>query len=124
MKYVFNKKEAFRADLKNPIRTSYIFVDREKGARNCSGGTSDIPPRSALPYHAHEKEEEVMFIYKGKGEVIIEGEIFPLESETMIFIPPGIKHQIRNIGDEALSFVYFCAPGGPEQFLRAAVKEY
>ena len=124
MKYVYNKNQAFRADLKNPTRTSYIFVDREKGARNSSGGTSDIPAKSELPYHAHEKEEEVMFIYRGKGEIVIEEEIFPLESETMIFMPPGIKHQIRNTGNEVLSFVYFFAPGGPEQFLRAVVKEY
>ena len=123
MKYVFSKKEAFRADLKNPDRTAYIWVDKERGAENFSGGSADIPVNSELPYHVHDKEEEMMFIYKGRGVAVVEGETFPLEPETMVFIPPGIKHQFKNTGAEPLSFAFFYAPGGPEQNLRLLARK-
>lgn len=118
MKYVFTKKDALRLELKNPERNAHIWVDGERGARNLSGGTTDIPPGSELPYHVHEKEEEVMFIYQGKGVAVIEDETFSIEAETMVFVPPGLKHTFRNTGGEMLSFAFFYAPPGPEQNIR------
>jgi mannose-6-phosphate isomerase-like protein (cupin superfamily) len=120
MNYVFAKKDAFHAEMKNPSRNTHIWVDHEKGAKNISGGSCDIPVGSELPYHVHEKEEEIMFIYKGKGVVVVEGETFPLEPETMVFIPPGLKHTFKNTGSELLSFAFFYAPAGPEQNIRKA----
>jgi mannose-6-phosphate isomerase-like protein (cupin superfamily) len=118
MKYVFVKKDAFRAELKNPERAAHIWIDKEKGANNLSGGSVDIPAGSELPYHAHEKEEEMMFIYEGRGTAVIEGESFPLEPETMVFVPPGIKHTFKNTGKGPLRFTFFYAPPGPEQNIR------
>ena len=77
MKYVFVKKDAFRAELKNPERVAHIWIDKERGATHISGGSVDIPVGSELPYHVHEKEEEIMFIYKGKGVAVIAGENLP-----------------------------------------------
>ena len=121
MKYVFVKKDGFRAELKNPERIAHIWIDKERGASHISGGSVDIPAGSELPYHVHEKEEEIMFIYKGKGVAVIAGENFPLEPETMVFVPPGLEHTFKNTGAEPLSFVFFYSPAGPEQKIRAAV---
>jgi mannose-6-phosphate isomerase-like protein (cupin superfamily) len=87
-------------------------------AKNVSGGTVEIPVKSEIPYHVHDKEEEIMFIYKGEGVAVIEGDTFPLEPETMVFIPPGVKHQFKNTGSGPLSFAFFYAPPGPEQNVR------
>ena len=114
MQYVFTRKDAVRADLKNPDRTVYLCVDKQRGAKNVSGGTAEIPVNGENPYHTHEVEE-VMLIYKGKGVVIVEGETFPVEPETMVFIPPEVKHQFKNTGPEPLLFAFFYAPPGPEQ---------
>ncbi len=118
MKYVFTKKDAFRVELKNPERNAHIWIDAERGAKHLSGGTTDIPVGSELPYHVHENEEEIMFIYQGKGVALIEGESFHLEPEMMVFVPPGLKHTFRNTGTEMLSFAFFYAPPGPEQNIR------
>jgi mannose-6-phosphate isomerase-like protein (cupin superfamily) len=120
MKYVFRKNEVFRANLKNPDRTAYVWVDHGK---HVSVGSVDIPENSGLSPHAHEKEEEVMFIYRGKGALLVEGETFPLEPETLIFMPPGIRHELKNAGSETLSLVWFYAPPGPEQNVRILAKK-
>jgi mannose-6-phosphate isomerase-like protein (cupin superfamily) len=123
MKYVFYKKEVFRSDLENPTRTAYIWVDKEQGAKHVSGGSVDIPAKSELAYHSHEKEEEIMFVYKGRGVAIVEGVSYPVEPETMVFVPPGLKHQFKNTGSESLSIAWFYAPPGPEQGVRIAAKK-
>jgi mannose-6-phosphate isomerase-like protein (cupin superfamily) len=118
MNYVFRKKDVFSAEMKDPDRTAYVWVDGEQGAKNISAGSADIPVNGGLPYHIHDKEEEVMFVYKGTGVLIVEGESIPLEPETMVFMPPGLEHQFKNTGSEPLSFVWFYAPPGPEQKVR------
>ena len=46
------------------------------------------PTGSELPYHVHEKEEEIMFIYQGKGVAVIEGETFPSRPKPWSLFPP------------------------------------
>ena len=118
MQYVFTKKHALRYDLKDPDRTVYIWVDKERGAKNISGGTAEVPVNGELAYHSHEVEE-IMLIYKGKGVAVVDGKTFSLESETMVFVPPGVKHKFRNIGSEPLTFAFFYAPPGAEQIFRS-----
>jgi len=118
MKYTVRKREAISIDLKVPNRTAYVYVDKEMGAKNISAGSADIPVNSEIPYHFHDNEEKIMFINRGNGELVIEGETFPLEPETMVFVPPRLKHQFKNTGIETLSFAFFYSPAGPEQSLR------
>ena len=66
MKFVFKKKDSLCVFAKNPERILRIWLDEKSGAKNISCGTTEIPPNSQIPWHSHEKEEEVMFIYKGK----------------------------------------------------------
>lgn len=122
-KYLVKKTECLVAKAKDPERTLYLYVDKETGAKNLSGGSADIPVNSELPYHSHESEEEIMFIYRGKGQLVVEGETFELVPETMVFIPKGLKHTFKNTGEEPLSFCFFYAPPGPEQNIRKMVTE-
>jgi len=119
MQYVIGKEDALFVEAKNPDRVIRLWVDRERGAKNISCGSCEIPVNSQIPYHSHEKEEEIMFIYRGKGILEVEGgETFPLEPETVVYVPPGIKHVFKNTGSEPLCFVFFYAPPGPEQIIR------
>jgi mannose-6-phosphate isomerase-like protein (cupin superfamily) len=123
MKYVFSKKDALRADLDNPRRTAFVWVDVEQGAKKLSGGSAEIPVGSELPYHIHESEEEMMFIYKGTGVAVADGVESPLGPETMVFMPPGVRHTFKNTGTEPLCFAFFYSPPGPEQNIRRLAKK-
>jgi len=122
MQYVFTKKDTITVKAENPTRIVSLWVDKERGAKNVSGGTAEIPVGSELPYHTHEVEE-LMFIYKGKGEAVIEGQTSPLAPETMVFTPPGVKHTFKNTGSEPLTFAFFYAPPGAEQLIREWAKK-
>ena len=117
MQYVFTKKDAVRFDLKDPERTVYLWIDKECGAKDISGSTAEIPVNGELAYHSHEVEE-IMLILRGKGVATVVEETYPLEPETMVFVPPGVKHKFRNTGSEPLAFAFFYAPPGIEQVYR------
>ncbi len=118
MKYVFEKKEVFGVRMKDRDQTAYIWLDKLSGAQNFSIGSSDVDADNATRMHSHESEQEIMFVYKGKGLAVIEDKSYPLEPETLVFVPPKVEHQLKNTGPEKLSFVFFYVPGGPEQYLR------
>ena len=114
MEYVLHKDDALHFDLKNPDREVFLWVDKNRGAKNISAGTGEVPVDGEFLYHSHDVEE-IMFVYRGEGVAIVEGETFPLGPETMVFMPPGVMHQFRNTGDGPLAFAFFYAPPGPEQ---------
>ena len=116
MKYVYTKKEVDAYYGENPERILRVWFDKSNGPQQVSCGSTEIPVGSKLPFHSHETEEELMFVYKGNGIAEIEtGETFNLEPETAIFMPPGLKHTFINTGNEPLCFCFFYAPSGPEQ---------
>ena len=116
MKYVYKKSEVDAYYGKNPERILRVWFDATKGPHKVSCGSTEIPVGSMLPFHSHETEEELMFVYKGTGVAEIEtGEKFDLEPETAVYMPPGLKHTFHNTGDEPLCFAFFYAPPGPEQ---------
>jgi mannose-6-phosphate isomerase-like protein (cupin superfamily) len=65
----------------------------------------DLPPNigDAYPEHDHsdDGQEEVYLALRGEGEIEIEGETHPLDSETMVRVGPGVKRRIRT-GDKGM----------------------
>ena len=57
----------------------------------------DLPPNlDAYPEHDHAEDgqEEVYFVLRGGGEVEIEGERIPLDSETAVSIKAGTRRKL------------------------------
>jgi hypothetical protein len=57
----------------------------------------DLPPNlDAYPEHDHSSDgqEEVYFVLRGSGEVEIEGERIPLDSETAVSIKAGTRRKL------------------------------
>ena len=55
--------------------------------------------------HKHEGQEEVYFFVKGKGEMLIDDNRFPVEEGDVICINDGEFHKVHNTGDFGLYFV-------------------
>jgi len=60
--------------------------------------------------HYHETETEVYYCLKGKGWIIIEGEKYILEPGSVIYIPPGAKHQTFSDDHSELEFLAIFTP--------------
>lgn len=75
-------------------------------------GHVTLDPRGGqVPWHNH-PQEEVYLILEGRGELCVGRERIELSSGQAAQVPPGEFHQLTNIGDTPLRFVYCYAPGG------------
>lgn len=60
---------------------------------------------SQISYQSHAKRAEHWIITKGKGEVVLNDEVIPVQAGAHVFIPVGAKHRIRNTTSDILEFV-------------------
>jgi quercetin dioxygenase-like cupin family protein len=64
----------------------------------------EVAPGGNTPKHAHPYEHE-MFVLEGSG-VAFDGEAEqPLRPGTVVYMPPGQLHQVRNTGAAPLKFL-------------------
>jgi mannose-6-phosphate isomerase-like protein (cupin superfamily) len=92
-------------------QVSYLLLaPGQFGSENLGITWVDGQPGSQQRLHEHPDSEQVYVIVAGSGEMIVEGEERHVEAGTMVFIPPGTKHAIRNSGTEPLTYVSATSP--------------
>ena len=98
-------------------RTTIIKVSPETGARDLAWMSSDMPPGSNILVHRHDRAEEILFVHKGSGTVILGDERLEVEEGSTIFVPPGTWHGMDN-PDDHVHIVFVVSPSGLENFFR------
>ncbi|MCR4443244.1 MAG: dimethylsulfonioproprionate lyase family protein [Peptococcaceae bacterium] len=94
-----------------PARESKLLLSEATvGVKNMSMGFNITEVNSMIPEHAHETEEEVMFLISGQGIFVAGEEEFELVPETAFYAPPGVKHKVINTGNEPLKIVWVYSP--------------
>lgn len=82
------------------------------------GASVDIvaPGKRSCPYHFHYAQEEMFVILEGFGTLRVAGEMLPIRSGDVIFIPPGPEypHQIINTSDAQLKYLFIGTRETPE----------
>lgn len=92
--------------------------------QNLSGGMAPIQAKNfsmghvtldaeggQVPWH-NQEQEETYFIIEGTAEMCLGGERQTLTSGQMVYIPPGVFHQLTNTGATPLRMVYCYGPAG------------
>jgi mannose-1-phosphate guanylyltransferase/mannose-1-phosphate guanylyltransferase/mannose-6-phosphate isomerase len=64
-----------------------------------------VDPKQALSYQSHAQREEHWVIVRGKGEVVLNEQVIPVQAGSYVKIPLGAKHRIRNPGPEPIEFI-------------------
>jgi quercetin dioxygenase-like cupin family protein len=68
------------------------------------------PGETVRPAHSHPNGEEVIYIVKGSGRVMIEGEVGPVQEGSAVLFPQGAIHMLQNTGSEEMKVACFFAP--------------
>ncbi|HPY31845.1 MAG TPA: cupin domain-containing protein [Verrucomicrobiota bacterium] len=80
--------------------------------QNFSLGHVTLDPRGGqVPWH-NQDQEEIYFIIEGTGEMCLGGERQTLTTGQAVYIPPGVFHQLTNLGDTPLRLLYCYGPAG------------
>jgi uncharacterized cupin superfamily protein len=74
------------------------------------------PGKRSCPYHFHHAQEEMFVVLEGAGTLRVAGEMVPLVSGDVVFIPPGPEypHQIINDSDAPLKYLSISTKESPE----------
>jgi mannose-6-phosphate isomerase-like protein (cupin superfamily) len=80
------------------------------GVKNMSFGVADFPPMAHAPAHVHDKEEEILYVLSGAGEMYFDGAAEPLEPGTCMYVPARVEHSINNTGRAVLKVAYVFSP--------------
>ena len=86
------------------------LVSAREGARTLYLGEQWLQPGDRVRRHTHPVEELLTFL-DGSGEATLDGETVGIEAGISLFVPPGVIHGFRCIGDEPLRLLVLF-PGG------------
>lgn len=64
-----------------------------------------VSGNSQISYQSHDRREEHWVITRGKGEVVLDDQVIPVQAGTYVKIPLKAKHRIRNTQGEVLEFI-------------------
>ena len=106
--------ESDAAELDLPGRHLTWVVSNRPGtiaATYCSTCVIRVPPGEKVrPAHSHPNGEEVIYIIRGTGRVLVGGEISPVTSGSVVLFPQGVGHMLHNTGAEEMKVICFFAP--------------
>lgn len=92
-----------------PGRASKPLVTADIGAKNVSISWMETPPGWKSDVQIREVEE-ILYILSGKCAITTDRERIEATAGTIIFIPPGEKHQHENAGNQTFSQLVIFAP--------------
>jgi uncharacterized cupin superfamily protein len=82
------------------------------------GASIDVlaPGKRGCPYHLHHAQEEMFIVLEGRGTLRVAGEMLPIKTGDVIFIPAGPEypHQILNTSDAPLKYLSISTMEAPE----------
>ena len=87
-----------------------LLAEGQFGSRNLAVTWVEGEPDSQQPVHAHPESEQAYVIVRGRGQMIVGDEVSAVEAGTLVFIPPGTTHAIRNDGPGMLVYVSATSP--------------
>lgn len=114
--YVLQKNEG-EVLIDGAGRTIVIKASPETGAAHISMGLEHHPIGAGTIIHKHNNTEEILFVHKGSGMAIIDGDTTDIEEGATMFIPPGTWHGSENPND-SMDILFMVTPQGLEKLFR------
>jgi len=69
-----------------------------------------MAPGTSEVLHSHGQSQQCFFILSGEAVMEVDGRDLRLTAREAVHIPPGVRHQIRNVSKEPLQFLVISQP--------------
>ena len=87
-----------------------LVMPQTAGSRHVDYRISMYQPMAHVALHSHEIQEQVYHVLEGEGLMHIDGKAHVVRKHDVIFLPPGVKHDIANTGLIDLVFIVVTSP--------------
>src|SRR2546423_645638 len=118
------KSMSAKASIKNVVETPWqqfpghfggalskpLVRPETTGSRLVDYRISTYQPMAYVETHAHAVQEQIYHVLDGEGAMEIDGRNTIVRKHDVIFIPPGVRHSIRNDGLTDLTFIVVTTP--------------
>ena len=84
-----------------------------------SAGIQVLEPGAHVREHAHQRNEEMLFVYEGRGRAIVDGVEHTIEPGSMVMVGRYVQHKIVNEGDTPMKMLWVIFPPGLENWFAA-----
>ena len=111
----FHKAGATEIHSRGNSRTEFLLTAEESQGRFSIIDETFFPGMNSAPGHTHHFHSEVFFVISGSMEWTVGDEVDTLEPGDLVYIPPGIVHHTRVLGDEPVGALMIYEPAGYER---------
>jgi mannose-6-phosphate isomerase-like protein (cupin superfamily) len=80
------------------------------GSRHIDYRISMYQPMARVALHKHKVQEQIYHVLEGEGLMQIDGQAHVVRKHDVIFLPPGVEHDIENTGLVDLVFLVITSP--------------
>lgn len=84
-----------------------------------AAGFQVIDPGGHIRPHAHERAEELLFVWEGHGVVVIDGVEHPVEPGSLIYVDKLVMHSVVNRSAGLMKVLWVITPPGLEDVFSA-----
>ncbi|MFN2643651.1 MAG: cupin domain-containing protein [Burkholderiales bacterium] len=84
-----------------------------------SAGVQVLEPGSSVRRHAHQRANEILFIFEGEGRAEVEGKWHRLAPGSTLMVGRFVHHYIENDGKAPLKMFWAIMPSGLEDWFKA-----
>ncbi|RLB03283.1 MAG: hypothetical protein DRG83_07265 [Deltaproteobacteria bacterium] len=102
---VVHLEDIEKIDLGGGSWAKELLTEKTVGTQKAMLAVSVFKPGTGTAARIHE-EEELCYILQGTGVIECEQEKVEVRKGMAVFIPKGVKHGVKNTGNEDLSMVY------------------
>jgi len=65
-------------------------------------------------YQTTHEQDELYFVHRGSGTLVIDGKRFPFQPGDALFVPARVEHHFEDFGDDLVTWGVFWGPDGGE----------
>jgi quercetin dioxygenase-like cupin family protein len=81
------------------------------------------PPQGGPPPHLHANEDETLYVLEGEVEFLIGERTIRAGAGSSAYLPRGVLHTFKNVGDTPSRMLAVVSPGGLDGFFLEAGEE-
>lgn len=97
-----------------------VFLDAAQTGGQYTAYRCVVPPNVGPPPHRHDGFDEAFYVLQGTFEILSGTETHRLEAGAYVFVPRGVVHTFRNVGEGPAIFLGTATPAGHEGFFEDA----